>query len=79
MVTAFVVVRLLPVIVNVEPMQTDVVLMLEMVGAGVFGLESPRLSSAITLQYYAVLIGYFILGLVFCRLMEGRRADVPTK
>ena len=52
---------------------------LEMVGAGVFGLDSPRLSSAITLQYYAVLIGYFILGLVFCRLMEGRRADVPTK
>jgi hypothetical protein len=48
---------------------------LEMVGAGMFGLESPRLSSAIAIQYYGLLTGYFLLGLVFARLMEGRRSD----
>lgn len=52
---------------------------LEMVGAGAFGLDSPRLSTAIAVQYYAVLVGYLILGLVFCRLMEGRRLESPPK
>lgn len=48
---------------------------LEMVEAGVFGINSPRLSNAITIQYYAVIIGYLVLGFVFCRLMEGRHPE----
>ena len=46
----------------------------EMVFAGVVDPLSPRLSSALQIQYYGVLAGVFLVGLVFCRMLAARKA-----
>ena len=46
----------------------------EMVFAGVVDPFSPRLSSALQIQYYGVLAGIFLVGLVFCRMLAARKS-----
>ncbi|MBK8630135.1 MAG: hypothetical protein IPN84_07980 [Sphingomonadales bacterium] len=43
---------------------------LELVASGSFGLSSPRLLIAIEIQYYGQIVGFFLLGLVFCLMMD---------
>ena len=50
----------------------------EMVFAGVVDPFSFRLSSALQIQYYGVLVGIFLVGLVFCRMLAARKSkDAP--
>lgn len=47
--------------------------LLEMIqGGGVSGL-APRLQRGFGLQYYGTFFGFLLLGLTFCRMLEGRR------
>lgn len=48
---------------------------LEMVATGVVDPLATRLQVAIAFQYYALLGGMFVLGLVFCRMLETRRTE----
>lgn len=52
---------------------TAYVALLEMVDIGYMSGLAPHLQRGLSTQYYATLAGYVLLGLVFTRMLEGRR------
>ena len=50
---------------------------LEMVYSGIIDPFAARLSAALNVQYYGLLIGIFLVGLVFTRMLAGRKAPPP--
>jgi hypothetical protein len=49
--------------------------MIEMSFAGIVDPFSRRLQWGLSLQYYGVLVGIFLIGAVFCRMLEARKAN----
>lgn len=47
----------------------------EMAAAGALSLDAPRLRYGLALQYYSTLVGVVCLGLLFVRMIDGRRSD----
>lgn len=50
---------------------------LEMVYSGIIDPFSARVSLALNVQYYGLLVGIFIVGLVFVRMLAGRKGPPP--